>query len=203
MTEDKDTDANMRPMTKGERDDLIRLVKQRERVAKTAADQRSAAMLAEFEQQISAIHSFDSNEVWKAATEAAIEAARKANDQIIAEADKLGIPKEFQPKLGFSWQRRGENEYRGRREELRRLAKAEIDAMEKIAYVQIETASVMAQTEVIRHGLKSTLALDFLNKLPPIESMMPALDVTVIQAKLAERARGRTGYAGLHLIGDE
>lgn len=92
-------------MTKAERDDLVRLVKQRERVAKTAAEQRSAAMLAQFEQQISALHSFNDNDVWKAATEAAIDAAKEANEKIANEADKLGIPKEFQLPLG---QTRGE-----------------------------------------------------------------------------------------------
>jgi hypothetical protein len=177
-------------MTKGERDDLVRLVKQRERVAKTAAEQRSAAMMAEFEQQISALHSFNSNEVWSAATAAAIEAAKKANEEIAAEADRLGIPKEFQPKLNFSWERRGENEYASRRAELRRVAKAEIDAIEKVARVQIEAQSVRAQTEIIANGLNSEAALAFLNSLPQIESMMPPLDVSAIQAKLAERARG-------------
>ena len=58
---------NERPrMTKAERDDLIRLIKQRERVAKTAAEQRSSAMLVEFEQGISAAHEFATNEVWSA-----------------------------------------------------------------------------------------------------------------------------------------
>jgi hypothetical protein len=190
-------------MTKAERDDLIRLVKQRERVAKTAATQRSAAMLARFEQEISALHEFDSNDVWKAATDAAIDAAKKANEQVMAEADKLGIPKEFQPKLAFQWQRRGENEYRSRRDELRRVAKAEIDAMEKVAFVQIETQSVAAQTEVIKNGLRSFDAIEFLNTLPAIESMMPALDVSAIQAKLAERARQQPGYRGPYLLGED
>ena len=45
----------MNAMTKGEREDLIRLIKQRERVAKTAAAARSAAMRAQFEQQVSAV----------------------------------------------------------------------------------------------------------------------------------------------------
>lgn len=192
-----------RQMTKAEREDLIRLVKQRERVAKTAAEQRSAAMLAEFEQQISAIHKFDSNDVWKAATGAAIDAAKKANEEIAAEADKLGIPKEFQPKLHFTWARRGENEVRERREELRRVAKAEIDALEKVARVQIESQSVHAQTEIIAHGLSSEAAVAFLNNLPKIESMMPALDVTAIQQKLAENARKRRGYSGPYLIGTD
>jgi hypothetical protein len=46
-------------MTKGERDDLVRLVKQREKVAKSAAEQRSAMMLADFEREIAATHTFD------------------------------------------------------------------------------------------------------------------------------------------------
>lgn len=178
-------------MTKGERDDLVRLIKQRERVAKTAASQRSAAMLAEFEQQISAIHDFNTNEVWKAATDAAVAAAKKANETVAAEADRLGIPKEFQPSLQFSWACRGQAEYAQRRDELRRVAKAEIAAIEKVAIVQIEATSVQAQTEIIANGLNSEAALSFLNSLPKIESMMPPLDVTAIQAKLAERARGR------------
>lgn len=194
------TASEQRPMTKGEREDLVRLVKQRERVAKTAAEQRSAAMLAEFEQQISAVHSFATNDIWKAATEVAIDAAKKANEVVMAEADRLGIPREFQPKLNFSWARRGENEYAARRDELRRVAKAEIDALEKVARVQIESASVSAQTEIIANGLSSAAAIEFLNRLPAIDSMMPCLDITQIQAKLVEKARRSGGYPGLHLI---
>lgn len=187
-------------MTKGERDDLIRLIKQRERVCKTAADQRSTAMLAEFERMISAVHDFATNEVWAAASAAAIAAAKKANEEVASEADKLGIPKEFQPKINFTWAQRGENEYQQRRQELRRVAKAEIDTLEKVARVQIETESVRAQTEVIANGLNSAAAIEFLNNLPAVESMMPMLDVTEIQAKLAERARQRGGHDGLYLI---
>jgi len=190
----------MNAMTKGEREDLIRLIKQREKVAKTAAEQRSAAMLAEFEQQVSACHVFATNEVWSAAVEATQKAAKEAMEKIAAEADKLGIPKEFQPQLGFSWHRRGENEYQARRAELRRVAKAEIDALEKVARVQIEQASVQAQTEVIAHGLSSEAAIEFLRSMPAIDTMMPALDVSAIQAKLAERARNTPGYGGPRLI---
>lgn len=190
----------MNAMTKGEREDLIRLIKQREKVAKTAAEQRSAAMLAEFEREVSAIHAFATNEVWRAAVEAAQAAAKEAMGKVAAEADRLGIPKEFQPQLGFSWARRGENEYNERRIELRRVAKAEIDAMEKVARVQIEQASVQAQTEVIAHGLSSAAAIEFLRSMPAIDTMMPALDITTIQAKLAERARNLRPYGGPHLI---
>jgi hypothetical protein len=187
-------------MTKGERDDLVRLIKQRERVAKTAAEQRSAAMLAEFEQRISEIHTFATNEVWSAAVAAAVEAAKEANAKIKAEASSLGIPEEFQPSLSYHWDKRGESEYRERREELRRVAKSEIDAIEKLARTQIETASLQAQTEIIANGLQSEAAMAFLSSLPAIETMMPALDIVQIQAKLAGRARQSRGYPGLSLV---
>jgi hypothetical protein len=187
-------------MTKAERDDLVRLVKQREKVAKSAAEQRSAMMLADFEREISAIHTFDKNEVWRAAMEAGVEAVQKANEAVVAEAMRLGIPKEFHPKLQFHWQSRGENAYRERRNELRKVATAEIAAMEKTARVQIEARSIEAQTEIIANGLDSEAAIAFLEKLPPIETLMPALDAMHIQRKLAEKAReaGR----GPYLVGD-
>lgn len=188
--------AEPKQMTKAEREDLIRLIKQRERVAKTAAEQRSAAMLAEFEQQIAAIHPFDRNEVWNAAVQAAVAAAKKANEEVAGEAERLGIPEEFRPKLNFTWAARGENEFAERRAELRRVAKAEIEAIERVARVQIESESVRAQTEIIANGLNSEAALDFLNKLPAIETMMPLLSAEAIQHKLAEKARQspRRGY---------
>ena len=190
----------MNAMTKGEREDLLKLIKQREKVAKTAAEQRSAAMLAQFEQQVSAVHAFATNEVWRAAVEAAQKAAQEAAEKVATEATKLGIPPEFQPSIMFNWARRGENEYQARRVELRRVAKAEIDALEKVARVQIEQASVQAQTEVIAHGLSSEAAIEFLRSMPAIDTMMPALDVGAIQAKLAERARNTPGYGGPRLI---
>jgi replicative superfamily II helicase len=190
----------MNAMTKGEREDLIRLIKQRERVAKTAAEQRSAAMLAEFEREVSAVHAFATNEVWRASVEAVQKAAQEAMEKIAEESGKLGIPPEFQPRVSFGWAQRGENAYNERRVELRRVAKAEIDAMEKVARVQIETASVQAQTEVIANGLTSAAAIEFLRSMPAIETMMPALDITAIQAKLAERARQLRPYGGPHLI---
>jgi hypothetical protein len=176
-------------MTKSERDDLVRLVKQREKLAKSAAEQRSAMMLADFEREIAAIHTFDKNEIWRAAMAAGLEAAQKANEAVVAEATRLGIPPEFHPKIQWHWQSRGENAYRERRSELRKVAEAEIAAMEKTARVQIEARSIEAQTEIIANGLDSEAAIAFLEKLPPIETLMPALDPITIQRKIAERAR--------------
>ena len=176
-------------MTKAERDDLVRLIKQRERIAKSAAQQRSAQMLAEFERQVSAAHAFDKNEVWNAAVEAGTRAAKEAMAKIDAESAKLGIPEEFRPQISFHWASRGQNVFSERRGELRRLAQAEIAAVEKAAMVQIEAQSVAAQTQVIANGLGSQAAIAFLNDLPAVESLMPPLDLNSFQAAIADRAR--------------
>jgi hypothetical protein len=53
-------------MSKGERDDLIRLIRQRERAQETAATERSKELLADFERHLGTIFRYDRNEVWKA-----------------------------------------------------------------------------------------------------------------------------------------
>src|SRR6267142_1741494 len=52
-----------KPMTKSERDDLARLIRNREKVMKSAARERSAELLAEFEQQMASIYSYDQDEI--------------------------------------------------------------------------------------------------------------------------------------------
>jgi len=53
---------------------------------------------------------------------------------------------------------------------------------------------------VIANGLTSAAAIEFLRTMPAIDTMMPALDVSAIQAKLAERARQSRDYSGPRLI---
>ena len=54
----------MSMMIRSEREDLQRLVRQRERVLKSAAKQRSADLIADFENQMGSEYSFDQDEVW-------------------------------------------------------------------------------------------------------------------------------------------
>lgn len=191
------TAPTVQTMTKHEREELIRLVKQREKLAKAAAEQRSAAMLAEFEESLTKLHKFNNSDVWQAATDACAAQAKKANEAIEAAAKKLGIPEEFWPRLNFSWKVHGQTEYQQRRQDLRRLAKAEIEAIERAARVAIEAESVQAQTDIVSNGIVSPAAQAFLKALKPIESLMPALNLNTIQQKLAERARQSGG--GRHL----
>lgn len=183
-------------MTKGEREDLLRLIKQRERVAKTGAEQRSAVLLAQFEEQISALYNFDQDETWSAAYETGAKAIKEASEAIAARCAVLGIPEEFQPRLSFHWHRRGENALKERRDELRRVAKAEIAALEQTARVAIEHKSIQAQTELIANGLTSEAATAFLQSLPAIETLMPPLSLDHIERRLQGKHKRAIAYQG-------
>jgi hypothetical protein len=168
-------------MTRGEREDLQRLVRQREKVLKSAAKQRSKELLADFESQIAAEYRFDDDAVWAAAAKAAEIEIGKAQQRVSARCQELGIPKQFAPSLHLSWSHRGYgNSLAERRAELRRSAQAQIAGMEQAAVVNIELASVEAQTQITVAGLTSEAARGFLSELPSVESLMPALSYRAV-----------------------
>jgi len=167
----------MQLMNRYERAELQRLVRHREKVLKASVKQRSKELLAEFEHQMGQEYSFDSDPVWKKATALVQQELQKAKKVIDARCRELGIPKEFAPTLNLDWQHRGYgNLLEKRRAELRRMAKAEVEAIEAKAIVQIQTSCLDAQTELTVSGLTSDAAHDFLAKLPKIETLMPPLN---------------------------
>lgn len=180
-------------MTKGERVELGQLIRKRERVMKSMAVERSAAMLVEFETQCGAIYSFDDDDVWKKSFEEAEKIAEEAAKVVADRCKELGIPEEFAPDLSVNWYSRGQNAVASRRTELRRIAKAQIAALEKETISKIERMSLDAQTEVITHGLESKAARGFLERMPSLSSLMPALNAVEIEqlheAKIERRRR--------------
>jgi hypothetical protein len=163
-------------MTKGEREDLQRLIRQREKVQKSAAKARSTELLADFENQIAAEYRFDDDAVWASATKAAEAEVAKAQERVAIRCQELGIPKQFAPGLRLAWAHRGyDNALDKRRAELRRVARAQVESLEQQAIVKIEQASVEAQTQIAVAGLTSGAALSFVASLPSVESLMPAL----------------------------
>lgn len=182
-------------MTKSERVELGQLIRKRERVMKSLAAERAAAMLSEFESQCAAIYSFDQDEVWEQAFKGAEKVVAEAEATIAKRCKELGIPKEFAPSVGIGWYERGQNAVASRRAELRRVAKAKIALVEKETISKIERMSLEAQTEVIAHGLESEAARSFLEKLPTIEVLMPALNaVEIKQLQEQKRSKRRTIY---------
>ena len=163
-------------MSRAEREDLQRLVRQREKVQISAAKQRSADLLADFESQIAAEYAFDDDAVWAQAAREVEPEVAKGQARIEARCRELGIPRQFAPGLEVNWRHRGyQNSVATRLEELRRVAKAQIEALERQAVVKIQLASVEAQAELALAGLTSGAAREFVAKLPTVESLMPAL----------------------------
>ena len=178
-------------LTKAERDDLLRLARMRERVAKSGLAQRSAQLLAEFEQQMASEDSYDQDTVWKAAAAAADLEVKKAKAQIAERCRELGIPDRFAPGLHLSWYDRGENAVGKRRTELRFVARSRIAEIEKTARSTIERASLEVQTEILRTALGSAAAVTFLERMPSVEQLMPPLAIAAIEQMLEPRQAGK------------
>lgn len=61
----QNTTVQISQMTRHEHEALAKLIRQRERLAKTAASERSKALLADFEQQADRVYSYDNRERWR------------------------------------------------------------------------------------------------------------------------------------------
>jgi hypothetical protein len=168
-------------MTKHEREDLQRLVRQRERVLKSAAKQRSAELIADFENQMGQEYAFDQDEVWEQAVKSVEPLVRKAQEQVAARCQELGIPRRFAPSMRLAWSHRGYgNAIAARRAELRRMAHTQVEAIEAKAITKIEQECLEAQTALAVAGLTSEAAKVFVGKLPTVEALMPALSFAEI-----------------------
>jgi hypothetical protein len=109
-------------VTRSERETLIKICRQRERVAKADVVAVAARRKADFEQQLAREYSFDEDRVWQQAKEQAEAEWKKAKCAIAARCCELGIPREFAPELGPPyWYSRGQNALRARRAELIRV----------------------------------------------------------------------------------
>ncbi|MGH9560545.1 MAG: hypothetical protein ACRD3S_03740 [Terracidiphilus sp.] len=183
-------------MTKGERDQLLQLVKKREKVMKVKAQERSALLLAEFDAQSAKIHHYDEDAVWQRVHAEAEKAIEKAQIAIAVRCKELGIPSEFAPGLEIYWRGRGHNAVAERRSELRRAARSRIESIEKEALSKIEALSLEAQTEIIANGLESAAAKAFLDSMPKIEALMPPVQVSEIQSlvEAKRQEQKRLGY---------
>jgi len=188
----------IRQMTKPEREALAKLIRQRERLAKTAAAERSAMLLADFEQQADRQYGWNEDAVWRSALLAAKEEVAKAQTCIAERCRQLGIPGPFQPSLQVAWmqQRAAVGVERAK---MRQVAKRRIEQIEASARTAIERASVAAQEALLVGGLDTAAAKMFAESIPVVEELMPALDMAQLQELLIEqrpidRGFGRIGY---------
>ena len=78
-------------MLKSERDTLLKVCRQHERVSKSEVSAIAARGKADFERQLAAVYAFDQSEVWKKAYATAKAAYRPANEEIAREAEAMGV----------------------------------------------------------------------------------------------------------------
>jgi hypothetical protein len=173
-------------MTRADRETLLKIARQRERVAKSDAKERAARLVADFEMQLDREYKFDESSIWQTAHAKAEDAAQAANIAIAAECERLGIPKAFAPGLALGWYGKGENAAKGRRAELRRIAARQIEAAEKSARAAIERQSLTIQESIMVSGLTSDQAKLILESMPSPEALMPVLAIQAIKALVGE-----------------
>lgn len=183
-------------MTRADRETLVKIARQRERLAKSEADERAAHLVADFELQLDREFKFDENAIWKQAAIAAETVVADANEKIALECERLGIPKEFAPGLSLAWYGKGQNATSNRRHELRRIAKRQIEAAVKTARTHIERKSLETQERIMVGGLTAEAAKQFLEAMPTATALMPPLHLGEVQALLASPESRSTTWDG-------
>jgi hypothetical protein len=127
---------------------------------------------------------FDQDEVWAEAERLAEIEVAKVQKVVAARCRELGIPDEFAPSLDLRWSHRGYgNSTNDRRTELRRMAVRRIEAIEAKAITEIELSCLKGQEEIALAGLGTAAAKAFIERLPSIEALMPALSFDEIAGK--------------------
>jgi hypothetical protein len=175
-------------MTKGEREDLRRLARERARVAKSDAKRRSSDLKAMFEQELLTHYDYNRDDVWKEAVEEAKKAVDEAQEKVAQRCAELGIPAGFAPRLAFSWQAQGPVAVAFEQNDLRRAAYKRIEASERTAVAEIDRQLLEVQTQLVRAGLTSDAALGFLETMPSVDELMPSVDLAMLERP--ERKRG-------------
>jgi hypothetical protein len=137
------------PMSRADREQLSRLIRQQARLGKTQAAQRAAELRADLEQQLDARYPFDKDTVWGAAYGAARRIVAEGNAGIAQRCEELGIPAEYRPSIVMGWLEQGRNILKGERTDMRRVGHAQIDALEKLARTEIERVALQLETELV------------------------------------------------------
>ena len=189
-------------MTRQEREALAKLIRQRERLAKTGAAERSAVLLADFEQQADRMYAYDEDDVWRQAVLAAKEEVAKASVQISKRCSELGIPQPFAPTLSVVWHQQRAS-VGVERAKMRQVAKRRIEQIEATARTAIERASVAAQEALLIGALTTESARMFADTMPSVEELMPKLDMSDLQQALIERRPLDRGFGAVGYDGDE
>ena len=112
--------------------------------------------------------------------------------RVEARCDELNIPERFRPKLmrpGWSDHYSHHTcDFEDYHAEMRRLHSIQVDEAIKTRLAQLEVDSANIQFELAAHGCVTDAAKKFLARLPSIESLIPKLRVSEVEALIEGRA---------------
>jgi len=169
-------------MTRAERMELTKIVRQRAKVAKDDVTAREAQVLADAEAALSARFK-EQDEAWRDITSEVRRYMAEVQEKIDARCAELGIPVNFRPGYATGWVSRGENADPIRRAELRKAVQAQAAASGRKARLEIDRQAVNIQEQIMSGALVSAGAREFLASLPTPEQLMPALELPAITGR--------------------
>jgi hypothetical protein len=161
-------------MKVAERKEIATAVRANAKVAMADAEARGKWMLADAEAKLAAIYKAE-DEAWADITAAAEKYIEEADAAVAALCRQRGIPEDFRPRLSHYWSGRGENMFKERRAELRRVAQAQVAARVSEAKVEIARLEARQLTELVRAGLTSEEAQAFVETVLKPEELLPPL----------------------------
>ena len=111
-------------------------------VAKDQVVAFAAKLKADFEKQLDAHYTWDTDEMWTAMAKLMEKTKQEAQAKVVARSRELGIPDWAAPSLNWYWRDQGQQAATDRKVELRRLAATQIDAMIKAAKSKVDKADL-------------------------------------------------------------
>jgi hypothetical protein len=170
-------------MTREERKDLIGLARLTAKTAKAQVKEREKVLLAEVEDTLNAEFSAR-DELWAGAIRIAEAAVAATNEKVRAECAALGIPERDAPHVGLSWYGQSARFADPQaRAETRKLAQVRLTALSETARASIDAKALEVETTLIAGGLESGEAIAFVESMPSVEALMPALTLRDLGVK--------------------
>jgi hypothetical protein len=173
-------------LTKAEQDNLSRLAKLNRDGAIADIKRKIADATTDFEMQMAAEYRFDQREVWADLMHTAKTRVNELDAMLAEDCWRLGIPDQFRPSISLGWHSRGENAFKQRREELRRVTASRLIAIERDAIEQIETGYRKVMTSILSATITSEEARALLAAMPTTEELLPKIDFSTIKRSLLE-----------------
>lgn len=185
------------PMTKTEREELRRLVRQRFKVLRKEVDQRGAELTADLEQALVArFHDRDGRRVQAEGEVAAIveEANRKVLEVLRqTDFDLTGVGRSAIPTPRVMWDQTD-------RQILRIAALADVEAKKSAAKLTLERQEVDVLQRLAMGALESEEARDFLGSIPSVGELVPAARLDELEAALEAPEDPRKDWRGKDTI---